>query len=227
MEKWTHLKHFLLSLDLWKTCPIRTSYFLTSLHNAKPHCRSQTLCRVHSSSSLPYAPTPPALLLESITLQNLQHHAFLGFQNASSVPWGPLGLPPLPEARNLLSSCGGTRGFQETWPVAFQVGLLEPFAACKFNSVQSRPNTKLTLKPLGSRSQLLTLESYHCAASWSPSPGLELSLLCSGSSIFTSSILKLCPALSFGERERSLMCAVLCLMHLVCSWEGEGRKHLI
>ena len=227
MEKWTHLKLFLLSLDLWKTCPIRTSYSLTSLHNAKPHSRSRTFYRVHSSSSLPYAPTPPALLLESITLQNLQHHTFLGFQNASSVPWGPLGLPPIPESRNLLLSYGGTRGFQETCPVAFQVGLLEPFAACKFNSVQNRPNTKLTMKPLGSRSQLLTLESYHCAASWSPPPGLELSSLGSRTSIFTSSTLKLCPAPSFGERERSLMCAVLCLMHLVCRWEGEGRKHLI
>jgi hypothetical protein len=85
------------------------------------------------------------------------------------------------------------------------------------------------MKPLGSRFQLFNLEPHHCAASWSLSPDLELSLLGSRSPLPPgSSIPKLCPAPSFGEREGLLMCAVPCLMHyLVCSWEGEGRSLMI
>ena len=35
-------------------------------------------------------------------------------QNAKSVPWSPLGLAQIPEARNLPLPCGGTRDFPET-----------------------------------------------------------------------------------------------------------------
>lgn len=80
-----------------------------------------------------------------------------------------------------------------------------------------------TMKQLSVRFWLLNLDTHHCAASWSPSPGLELSPPGSRTSVSTSRLFRLLavPCPQPGEWEG------LCLMHLVCSWEREGRRSMI
>lgn len=113
----------------------------------KPHSRSRTSVGSTARYPPPYTPAPPALLLESPTLQNPQHRAFLGFQNAQSVPLSLLGLAWVTEAKKLPLPCPGARAFRKPGLSPSRPGLLEPFVACKFYSIESTSCSGLAWGP--------------------------------------------------------------------------------
>ena len=129
-----NVKRFLLSLEFWEACPVRASYFLTYLHSAQPCSRSWTFFAVHSSPSVPQVPAPADLLGESTALWNPQHNPECKICALESPRPGP-------DSRGQESAITlwWYQRFSRNLACSLPDGLLEPLAACKFNSIQLRP----------------------------------------------------------------------------------------
>lgn len=112
----------------------------------EPHSRSpvgsspdrRTLLPVQLRSWRPHPPKP-------------KRCAFLGFQNALSVPQSPPGSDWVPEPGNLPLLCSGARGAGKPGHVHCRLRLLEAFAACKFQSTHSMPCPELAWGPQSAR----------------------------------------------------------------------------
>lgn len=107
-----------------ETLPHGTTYFLPSLHNAKPHSRSQTLSGVHSSALSAIHCSPSSSTLGIFRTPD-STCAFLELQNAQ---WNPPGMAQIPKRPG---TC------HHPAVVAEVLGLLKPFMDCKLDSMES------------------------------------------------------------------------------------------
>lgn len=114
--------------------PHQTSYFLTSLHNANPHSRSQTLSGVHSSGPSAIHSCPSSSTL-GIFRTPESTCAFLELWNAQRSPPGTAQIPRRP-------------GIYHHHAVVPEVlGLLKPFIDYKLYSMKSLQCSGMAWEP--------------------------------------------------------------------------------